>query len=133
LKNLNFLNNFENIIKCFKEFDENSSKYYKEKVIIKDENNSSDFSNGEKAHLLLHEYLDKNKDYYLLDEPGVFLGKESLTNFLLPKIAELSKKRKTIVIATHNSSLGINTIPINYIYRKYLKANDECQTYMGSI
>ncbi|MGL5590875.1 MAG: hypothetical protein ACRDCH_02285, partial [Metamycoplasmataceae bacterium] len=41
--------------------------------------------------------------------------------------------KKTIIIATHNSSLGINTTPINYIYRKYEVNVDVCKTYKGSI
>jgi DNA repair exonuclease SbcCD ATPase subunit len=125
---------FNKIKSSFIEFNEDEKKYYSEVVLIKDKNNNSTFSNGENAHLLLQNVLSNEKaDFFILDEPSMFLSRESITKFLLPKISELSSENKKIIIATHNSSIGINTIPINYIYRKYKNNNDECETYVGSI
>jgi len=126
---------FQKLISELNEWNKNNNYLiWNERVVIKDKHNNSDFSNGEKSHLLLKYYLsDEKKEYFLLDEPDAFLSKESIIDFLIPKISDLAEKRKTILITTHNSSIGINTIPVNYIYRKYSNGKDECQTYIGSI
>lgn len=121
------------LVKSFNELSSNPEDYIFEKMVIIDQNKSSWFSNGEESHMLLQQALSKDKEYYLLDEPAVFLSKESITEFLLPEINNLVRKKKKIVIATHNNSMGINTMPINYILRKYKGDNSECQTYTGSI
>lgn len=121
-------NNFTNYI------NDEKSILFNQIVEITDKDGNNEFSNGEKSHLVLEECLSQdNKKYYILDEPAVFLSRESITDYLIPKLSYLKKMDKTIIIATHNSSLGINTMPINYIYRKYSNGEDECKTYIGSI
>lgn len=109
--------------------------FYNEKIIISDSGGADTFSNGEKSHLLIANKLKESADkkIFLFDEPGVFLSRDSITNFLLPEISKLVNRNKIVVIATHNSTLGVNTIPINYIFRKYKTGEDECFTYKGSI
>lgn len=123
--------NITEVVKSLKEFKQDN-EYWVEEVIISDSSGNESFSNGEKAHMLLDEELSKDVEYYILDEPSVFLSRESIIDFLLPKISDLVKFGKRIIIATHNSSMGLNTIPINYIYRKY-NNRDECDTYIGSV
>lgn len=121
-------NNFTNYI------NDKKSELSNLMVEIADNEGNNEFSNGEKSHLVLEECLSQDdKKYFILDEPAVFLSRESITDFLIPELSKLKKKNKTIIIATHNSSLGINTVPINYIYRKYSNGEDECKTYVGSI
>ena len=134
IKKIKIGDNFKDLTLKLNEWSQKNESLWSDDVVIKDKNNNFDFSNGEAAHLLLDYCLsNEKKDFFLLDEPDIFLSKDSITTFLIPKISELSEKRKTILIATHNSSVGINTIPINYIYRRYIKGNDECGTYIGSI
>lgn len=132
LDNLSYEDNFITIRDDIKEMIEGKDLYYKH-IDIVDENGKTDFSNGEKAHLALFNILNTDAKYYLLDEPGVYLGSESISKSLLKKIADMKKSGKTIILTTHNASLGINTIPINYIFRKYKNGADECSSYQGTI
>ena len=130
---INYESNFEEIVSKVKEIFIKDTKFFIEEVRMRDDKNFEEFSNGEKAHLSLFHKLKKDRDYYLLDEPDVYLGSKSISENLLEKISDLVLENKTIVIVTHNSSLGINTIPTNYIFRKYIEGNDECSTFKGSI
>lgn len=76
-------------------------------------------SDGEKSILLLMKELENPETYILLDEPSTYLGSELVKSSLLPRIIELKNEGCTIIIATHDSNLAINSLPVNMIYRKY--------------
>lgn len=127
--------NIKNITNIKKWFEDNqilNDKYFLIKTQVVDEIGNMNFSSGEKALISLSNTLNKNANYFLLDEPDVFLDSKTVTDYLLPKISELVEARKTVVISTHNSAIGVNTIPINYIYRQPIK-DENYLTYIGSI
>lgn len=99
---------------------------------LKDTTNERDLSNGEKAFVVLSDFLKTEKNNIYLDEPGTFLGSEMIKDFLIPKIIELNLLGKNIFITTHMSELGINTMPYNLIYRSNNMINDIYQTYVGN-
>ncbi|BDU67862.1 MAG: hypothetical protein TYPL_5150 [Candidatus Tyloplasma litorale] len=133
VKSQNYMRNFNEIKELVIEMYDSKKISPSEEVILEDSKNNKTFSNGEKAHLCLFDKMETDKEIILLDEPSVFLGSESVSESLVEKISELNKRNQTIVITTHNSTLGINTIPINYIYRKYKENQDECETFVSSI
>ena len=82
-------------IKISEEIDNIIKKsFFCEEVKLLDKNNKDNFSNGEKAHLSLFNTLDKDKKYYLLDEPDVYLGSKSISQNLLDKISDLVQNKK---------------------------------------
>ncbi len=92
-----------------------------------------ELSNGEKAFFTLMWKLEKeNKDIFLLDEPGTFLDAKLIANELKDKLLELKAKQKTIVITTHLASLGINLLPMTFIYRRFNNGG-EYDTYTASL
>jgi ABC-type lipoprotein export system ATPase subunit len=96
------------------------------------EKQTIDLSDGEQSALLIVEQLKTNSEYILLDEPSIYLGGELIERMLIPKINELKKSGKTIIIATHNSNLAINSLPINMIYRKFLPESKQYMTAQGN-
>ena len=133
INKLNYRSNFIKLSEELNKMLEKQANYFYKYIKLLDKNNKENFSNGEKAHLSLFNLLDKNRDYYLLDEPDVYLGAKSISEHFLEKISYLVQQNKTIVITTHNSCVGINSIPTNYIFRKYKNGEDKCTTYIGSI
>lgn len=79
-----------------------------------------DFSSGEISLIMLSfVFLNQNEyDVFILDEPDTHLDYPTISNFLLKKIRNLRKLEKTIIIATHNSTLAINSIPTKYIQKE---------------
>lgn len=125
----------KNEIKTIKEFliSKSIDVLYSRKNNIYNNNDIYEPSNGEKAFIALFSSMKKEEySTYFFDEPGTYLGNEMITETLIKKIRELIIAKKKIVLTTHRSSLGINTIPFNFIYRDIEKwDNDVYKTYIG--
>ena len=87
-------------------------------------------SNGEKGILLLQRKLQEDADAYLLDEPELGMGGSFVNSDILPTIVSLSKKRKYVVVATHNANIAVRTLPYMSIYRTH--ENGKYRTYTGN-
>ncbi len=87
-------------------------------------------SNGERGILLLQKLLKDDSDVYILEEPGLGMGNSYINNNILPRIVDLAKQRKTIIIATHNANIAVRTLPYMSIYRSHL--NGGYKTYIGN-
>ncbi len=70
--------------------------------------NENEFSPGEKGALLLIFYLliDKDKTPLIMDQPEENLDNESVYSLLVPYIKKAKRKRQ-IIIATHNPNLAV--------------------------
>ncbi len=94
---------------------------------------NSEPSNGEKAFISLFSELESQSNIIFLDEPETYLGNKMISNTLIDKLKNLSMENKKIIITTHVSSLGINTLPSNYIYRDLEVYGDQTyKTYVGN-
>jgi hypothetical protein len=87
-------------------------------------------SNGEKAIIAIQRALDRDANFYVLDEPELSLGGEYIDNIIREKISKLGRAKKTVFIATHNANIAVRTLPYTSIYRKYDKG--EYKTYVGN-
>jgi len=67
-------------------------------------------SNGERGILLMQKLLDSESDVYILDEPELGMGNSYITSNILPKLTDLAKRRKTVIIATHNANIAVGTL-----------------------
>lgn len=98
------------------------------KSIEKIENNNGEIglysaSGGEKSMLLLcTSLMDDKKDFYVLDEPELSIGHKYINEIIVPKLKELSKQNKTIIISTHDANIAVRTLPLQTIYREYKKS-----------
>lgn len=92
-------------------------------------------SNGEEAFVALFSVLNQNYDAYYLDEPETFFGNKMISEELVNKIKELKISGKSIFMTSHRNTLGINTLPFNYIYRSnlYRETSNVYKTYCGNI
>lgn len=140
-------NQFKNPNEWIKEIKKNLDEdidmlYYSQNNIYNVENKIYKPSNGEKAFIVLFSNTlgigipgtDNEKKYstYFLDEPGTYLGNQMITETLIKRIRELIIEGRKIILTTHRSSLGINTIPFNFIYRDINKWEDGVyKTYIG--
>ncbi|NQZ66399.1 MAG: hypothetical protein HRT99_04285 [Mycoplasmatales bacterium] len=88
-------------------------------------------STGQRSMIVLQKSLNKDADMYILDEPSVHLGSNVVTEIINKKIAELKRSKKTIIIATHNSSLALNSVPFNLVFRD--SENNGYKTYYSNI
>lgn len=87
-------------------------------------------SNGEKGILLLQRELDSEADAYLIDEPELGMGNSYIDNCIRPKLSELAKRKKIVVVATHNANIAVRTLPYQSIFRQY--KNGIYKTYAGN-
>jgi ATPase subunit of ABC transporter with duplicated ATPase domains len=87
-------------------------------------------SNGEKGILLLQQTLREEADAYFLDEPELGMGNSYIDTTIRPLISALAKRRKCMIIATHNANIAVRTLPYMSIYR--LHQNGEYKTYVGN-
>ncbi len=87
-------------------------------------------STGESTMILLDDSLDDSHDVYILDEPEKSLGNNYISEVLVPKLNDLSKLKKVIVIATHNANIAVRTFPYCSILKTYF--NGEYKTYIGN-
>lgn len=120
---------------------ENNFNYFKTKLykinndfFNADDNKKSDFSNGEKVYIVLNHLLQSDKEIFLLDEPSTFLESKIISKNILQKIGDLKEREKTIVMTTHSSTLGINSIPNNMIFRQnqFLPNSKNYKTFSGN-
>ena len=87
-------------------------------------------SNGERGILLMQKLLDSERDAYILDEPELGMGNSYITSNILPKLTDLAKRRKTVIIATHNANIAVGTLPYISILRTH--ENGMYKTYVGN-
>ncbi len=87
-------------------------------------------SNGERGILLMQRTLEEDSDVYLLDEPELGMGNSYITSTILPKLNDLAKQRKMVVVATHNANIAVGTLPYASILRTH--ENGEYSTYFGN-
>lgn len=88
-------------------------------------------SNGERSIIFIQKALnDTNARVYLLDEPELSMANSYIDEIIRPKITELGKQKKMVVLATHNANLAVRTLPYTTIYRAY-GANGYA-TYVGN-
>lgn len=87
-------------------------------------------SDGERIMLILDRALFEDKEIYILDEPERSLGNNFINDVVLPRINELAKLKKTIIIATHNANIAVRTLPFVSILKEYNKG--EYKTYIGN-
>lgn len=87
-------------------------------------------SNGERGILLMQKLLDSESDVYILDEPELGMGNSYITSNIIPKLTDLAKRRKTVIIATHNANIAVGTLPYVSILRTH--ENGVYKTYVGN-
>lgn len=87
-------------------------------------------SDGERIMLILDRALFEDKEVYILDEPERSLGNNFINDVVLPRINELAKLKKTIIIATHNANIAVRTLPFVSILKEYTKG--DYKTYIGN-
>ena len=87
-------------------------------------------SNGERGILLMQKLLDSERDAYILDEPELGMGNSYITSNILPKLTDLAKRRKTVIIATHNANIAVGTLLYISILRTH--ENGVYKTYVGN-
>ena len=87
-------------------------------------------SNGERGILPMQKLLDSESDVYILDEPELGMGNSYITSNILPKLTDLAKRRKTVIIATHNANIAVGTLPYISILRTH--ENGIYKTYVGN-
>ena len=61
--------------------------------------------------------LYEDADVYLLDEPERSLGNTFINSVIVPRIVELGKMGKTVIIATHNANIAVRTLPFTSILK----------------
>ena len=103
--------------------------------IIDENNNPYDPSPGEKAMLLLNfKLMDDTKNVYILDEPEAKVGHKYINEVIIPRLIELARRDKKIIITTHDANIAVRTLPLLSVYREQyrdgLKA--KYRTYIGS-
>lgn len=100
------------------------------KYFINNKGEAYEPSDGERIMLILDRALFENKEVYILDEPERSLGNNFINYVVLPRINELAKLKKTIIIATHNANIAVRTLPFVSILKEYTKG--EYKTYIGN-
>ena len=87
-------------------------------------------SSGEKSILLLQKVLNTSADAYLLDEPELGMGNSYIDSTIRPQLVALAKRRKIVVVATHNANLAVRTLPYCSILRTH--NSGKYSTYIGN-
>lgn len=78
----------------------------------------------------MQKLLDSESDVYILDEPELGMGNSYITSNILPRLTDLAKRRKTVIIATHNANIAVGTLPYISILRTH--ENGVYKTYVGN-
>ena len=86
-------------------------------------------STGEETMLILQETLESDKDIFILDEPEKSLGNTYISDVIVPILNNLAKKRKMVIIATHNANIAVRTLPYSSIYKEY---DGKYHTFIGN-
>ena len=100
------------------------------KCIVTEDNQQYQPSTGEKGILLLQNSLQQDADVYILDEPELGMGNSYIDSTIRPQIQDLAKRRKVVVVATHNANIAVRTRPYVSIYRVHKNGN--YITYIGN-
>lgn len=87
-------------------------------------------SSGEATMIILDDVLKAEHDVYLLDEPEKSLGNAYVNDVLVPRLNDLSKHKKTVIIVTHNANIAVRTFPFRSILKEY--KNGIYKTYVGN-
>ena len=89
-------------------------------------------SSGEKSMLMLaNSLMDEEKNMFFLDEPELSVGHDYINMVIVPRIIELAKQGKKVIICTHDANIAVRTLPLLSVYREY-KGNEKYSTYIGS-
>lgn len=96
--------------------------------------NSAKFSPGERGTILLIFYLliDQEKIPLIIDQPEENLDNESVFKLLVPYIKR-AKRRRQVIIATHNPNLAVNCDSEQIIFASMNKETNEIRYSSGSI
>ena len=100
------------------------------KTTVDEAGDSYEPSTGEKGILLLQQIISEDADAYFFDEPELGMGNSYIDANIRPRINNLAKKHKIVLIATHNANLAVRTLPYMSIFRKY--DNGNYYTYVGN-
>ena len=114
----------ENSIKSVKPF------LGRSKQVVTSNGEVYDPSNGEQGILLLQRTLQDYADAYFLDEPELGMGNSYIDTDIRPIISDLAKRRKFVVVATHNANIAVRTLPYTSIFRTH--ENGFYNTYVGN-
>lgn len=87
-------------------------------------------SSGEATMIILDDVLKAEHDVYLLDEPEKSLGNAYVNDVLVPRLNDLSKQKKTVIVVTHNANIAVRTFPFRSILKEY--KNGIYKTYVGN-
>lgn len=88
-------------------------------------------SKGEMAMLAIsNSLIDDNKEIFILDEPELSVGHSYINRVILPRLIELARARKVVIVATHDANVAVRTLPYTSVYRDYI--NGEHRTFIGS-
>lgn len=89
-------------------------------------------SNGEQSMLVLnYALLDDTKKYFVLDEPEMSVGHKYINQVIVPRLKELARQGKVVVVSTHDANIAIRTLPFLSIYREDL-GEGKYTTYVGN-
>ena len=91
------------------------------KYFINGQKEAYEPSDGERIMLILDRALFEDKEVYILDEPERSLGNNFINDVVLPRINQLAKLKKTVIIATHNANIAVRTLPFVSILKEYTK------------
>lgn len=125
----------DSVVQLRKDFDDNqitstASFLGLSKSVINEENEEYSPSNGERSILLMQGVLQNESDAYFLDEPELGMGNSYIDTTIRPRISELGKQGKVVVVATHNANIAVRTLPYNSIFRVH--ENGNYSTYVGN-
>ncbi|MBX9164372.1 hypothetical protein HCG64_04685 [Coprobacillus sp. K06] len=87
-------------------------------------------STGEATMIILQEKLNLNRNVFILDEPEKSLGNTYVNEVIVPKLIDLAKMRKTVIVVTHNANIAVRTFPYTSILKVY--NNGIYKTYVGN-
>ncbi len=87
-------------------------------------------SNGERSILYIQKTLDAEAEAYLLDEPELSMANSYIDEVIRPRIIDLGRKNKIVIIATHNANLAVRTLPYTTMYRFH--GHSGYKTYIGN-
>lgn len=88
-------------------------------------------SNGERSIIFIQRALN-NQDatVFLLDEPEQSMANSYIDDIIRPRITQLGRQKKTVILATHNANLAVRTLPYTTIYRAH--NSEGYKTYVGN-
>lgn len=100
------------------------------KQIVNDQLEPYLLSNGERSILYIQKALNAEADAYLLDEPELSMANSYIDEVIRPRIIDLGRKDKIVIIATHNANLAVRTLPYTTMYRSHGPSG--YKTYTGN-